>query len=98
MTDAAQILLFLVILILTTLLLVLGIQVFFILKELRKTLNKTNKVLDNTDEITESIKRPLSSLSALLMGLRAGTSLVNLIKKTEDSSVREAQDKKKEEK
>ena len=84
MTDAAQILLFLVILILTTLLLVLGIQVFFILKELRKTLNKTNKVLDNTDEITESIKRPLSSLSALIMGLRAGTSLMNIVKKVEE--------------
>ena len=84
MTDAAQILLFLVILILTTLLLVLGIQVFFILKELRKTLNKTNKVLDNTDEITESIKRPLSSFSALLMGLKAGSSLMKIINKGEE--------------
>ncbi len=89
MSDAAQILLFLVILILTTLLLVLGIQVFFILKEFRKTILKTNKVLENTDEITESIKRPLSSLSALIMGLRAGTSLVNLIKKVDEDEKEE---------
>ena len=40
MIDPAQAILFLVIIILTILLVVLGIQVFFILRELRKTLEK----------------------------------------------------------
>ncbi len=83
--DPAQLLLILVIIILTILLVVLGIQVFFVLKELRVTLSKTNKVLDNTDEITRSIANPLSSLSALLMGLKAGGSLTRILKKVSEN-------------
>ena len=85
MTDPAQILLFIVIIILTLLLLVLGIQVFFILKDLRKTITKANKVLDNTGDITESVSQPLTSLSSILMGLKAGGTIANIIKRaTED--------------
>ena len=84
MSEAAQILLYIIILVLTILLIVLGIQVFFILRDIRKTVTKTNKVLDNTEEITDSIKRPLSSLSALIMGIRAGSSLMKIINKGEE--------------
>src|SRR5450759_4508350 len=45
MIDPAQTALFIVIIVLTVLLVVLGIQVFFILRELRKTITKVNKVL-----------------------------------------------------
>lgn len=85
MTDPAQILLFIVIIILTLLLLVLGIQVFFILKDLRKTINKANKVLDNTGDITQSVSQPLTSISSILMGLKAGGTIANIIKKATDS-------------
>lgn len=81
MFDPAQILLFVVILILTILLVVLGIQVFFILRDLRQTISKANRVLDNTGEITQSVSAPLSSFSSLLMGLRTGAKFANLIKK-----------------
>lgn len=79
--DFAQIALFIVIVILAILLLVLGVQVFFILREFRKTVSKTNKVLDNTNVITESVSTPLSSLSSLAAGLKTGASFVNLFKK-----------------
>ena len=82
--DPAQILLILVIIILTILLVVLGIQVYFVLKELRITLRKVSNVLDNTDEITRSIANPISSLSTLLMGLKAGGSLSRIIKKVSE--------------
>ncbi len=78
--DPAQTALFLVIIILTILLLVLGIQVFFILRELRHTIAKTNKVLDEAGQITESVSAPLSSISALTMGLKTGASLAGLFK------------------
>lgn len=85
MTDPAQILLFIVILTLTILLVVLGIQVFFILRDLRHTISKANKVLDNTGEITESVSQPLTSISSILMGLKAGGTIANIIKRvTED--------------
>ncbi len=78
MTDPAQLVLFLVILILTVLLVVLGIQVFFILRELRKTIDKVNKVLDDTSLITESVSKPLSSLSTLAMGLKTGATIAKI--------------------
>lgn len=84
MTDPAQILLFIVIIILTLLLLVLGIQVFFILKDLRKTITKANKVLDNTGDITQSVSQPLTSLSSILMGLKAGGTIASIIKKVSE--------------
>ena len=79
--DIAQIALFIVIIILTILLWALGLQVFFILRELRKTVFKANKVLDNTNVITESVSTPLSSLSGIAAGIKTGASFINLFKK-----------------
>ena len=81
MTDPAQSALFLVIIVLTILLLILGIQVFFILRELRKTIDKANKVLDDTGVITESVSKPISSFSSLAMGLKTGARLAKILSK-----------------
>ncbi len=74
--DPVQAILLLIIVVLTVLLVVLGVQVFFILKELRKTIDKTNKVLDNADSITENIEAPLSAIASLTGGLKASSLLV----------------------
>lgn len=79
MIDPVQLVLLLVILVLTVLLVILGIQVFFILKDLRQTIHKTNRVLDNADSITENIEAPLSALSSLALGVKA-SSLVTVVK------------------
>ncbi len=79
MMDPAQTALLLVVIILTILLIVLGIQVFFILRELRKTIDKANKVLDDTGLITESVSKPISSLSSLTMGLKAGARIAKIL-------------------
>lgn len=81
MIDTAQTALFLVIIVLTILLLVLGIQVFFILKELRNTIGKLNKVLDDTGLITESVSGPIASLSSIATGVKAGTIIAKILKK-----------------
>lgn len=78
MIDPAQTALFLVIIVLTILLLALGIQVFFILRELRQTINKANKVLDDTGIITESVSGPISNLSNMAMGIKAGSVIASL--------------------
>jgi hypothetical protein len=85
MVDPAQLALFLVIIILTILLIVLGVQVFFILRELRRTLEKANKILDDTGSITESVSGPISSLSTLVTGLKTGASIAKYFKKKEQS-------------
>mgnify|MGYP001566719394 CR=1 FL=1 len=99
MFDPAQILLFIVIITLTILLLILGIQVFFILRDLRKTITKANKVLDNTGEITESVSAPISSISSVLMGLKAGGVIAKILRRVtdEEEPVRHAQGEKEEE-
>lgn len=50
-SDLPQIILIGVIVILTVILVVLGIQIFFILKESKETLNKVNKILDGAQGI-----------------------------------------------
>ena len=92
MFEPAQILLFIVIITLTVLLLVLGIQTFFILRDLRKTISKANKVLDNTGEITESVSAPISSLSSVLMGLKVGGVVARLVKKVTEDDKEEKED------
>lgn len=63
MLEPTQTLLLVVIIILAILLVVLGVQVFFILKDFRKTITKANKVLDDTGTITGSVSKPISFLS-----------------------------------
>lgn len=79
MVDTVQLVLLIVIVVLTGLLVILGIQVFYIFKELRTTLKKTNRVLDNADSITSNIEGPLSALSSLALGAKA-TSLLTVAK------------------
>lgn len=78
--DTAQAVLLFVLIVLTILLVVLGIQVFFILKEFRQTVSKANKVLDDTSAITESVSAPLSSLSTITSGIKAGAKIARFFR------------------
>lgn len=75
MVDPVQIILLVVIIVLATLLVVLGVQVFFILLELKVTVKKVNKILDHADSITENIEGPLTTISSLFLGIKAGSVL-----------------------
>lgn len=78
--DTAQAVLLFVVVVLTILLVILGTQVFFILRELRQTVSKANKVLDDTSVITESVSGPISTLSSLTTGIKAGASIAKLLR------------------
>lgn len=75
MVDPVQIILLVVIIVLAILLVVLGIQVFFILLELKVTVKKVNKILNHVDSITENIEGPLAAISSLFLGVKAGSVL-----------------------
>ena len=77
MVDSVQLVLLFVIVVLTVLLVILGVQVFYILRELRNTIKKTNKVLDTANSITENIDGPLSMISSLALGVK-GSSLLTI--------------------
>jgi hypothetical protein len=71
--EPTQILLVIVVLVLTTVLTIVGVEVVFILKEFRTSIKKCNKILDDTGVISESIARPISDLSDLASGLKTIT-------------------------
>ena len=79
-----QILLLLVVLTLTTVLVVSGIQVIKLLAELRETLKKTNKIIDDANQITSSVAKPIASASNFIMGIKSGVDLIGLISKLKD--------------
>lgn len=78
--DTAQLLLLIIIVVLSLVFVILGVQVFFILRDFQKTVKKANKVLDDTGVITESISGPVSNLSMLASGIKAGAFLASLLK------------------
>lgn len=73
MIDSVQLVLVLVIVILTVLLVVLGVQVYFILRDLRNTISKANKVLDDAGSITENVSGPIANLSSVITTFKAGS-------------------------
>ncbi len=83
MIDTVQAVLLFVIILLSVLFVVLGIQVFFILRELRTTLKKTNKILDEVDELTETVSEPISFITGFLFSSKTLGILAKLFKRKE---------------
>lgn len=67
-TSIAQIILVGVIVVLTIVLVVLGIQIFLILKESKETLKKVNKVLDGASGVVGSANLLSNPLLKVLLG------------------------------
>ena len=84
MIDPVQIVLLIVIILLTLLLLALGVQVFFVLRELRQTINRATKVLENTETITESVSEPMSFLSNIFLSSKSLSTIAKVLKKIRD--------------
>jgi hypothetical protein len=95
MTESAQLLLIVVVTTLTILLTVVGVEVFLILKEVKKSVEKINKILDDAGMISESVAKPIVSVSSSLGSLSGIAGLLGLIftkkrkKKEEEEDERE---------
>jgi len=76
MIDSTQIILIVVVVVLTVLLSIIGIQVFFILREVQRSIQKMNKMLDDAGTISESIAKPISSLLDSITGVSGIAGLV----------------------
>lgn len=82
MIDPVQAVLLFVIILLAVLFVVLGIQVFLILGDLRKTIKKTNKILDEVDQLTESVSEPISFISGILFSSKTFATIANFIRRS----------------
>ncbi len=80
--DFLQIALIFLILLLSIFLAITGIQVFFILRDLKRALDRLNKVLDVGEEIVEDLEKPVKAASNLVtvLGTKA-KELKNVIKR-----------------
>lgn len=81
MVDTTQILLVTVVTVLTIILSVIGVYVVFILQEFKRTLEKTNKILDDVEAVSGGVRKTVSGASGLVAGVKAGMSLVNVFSK-----------------
>jgi hypothetical protein len=77
MLDVTQFILVMVAVIITALLVVIGIQVYNILKEFRETIRKANKIIDDFGQVSESIARPIASVADVLTGATGLTGLLS---------------------
>lgn len=76
MLDTVQIVLLVVVVIITTLLVSLGLQIFFLIKEIRVGIQKIHILLDKVGTIGDHITSPFATLSTVLKE----TSLITIVK------------------
>ncbi len=84
MTDTTQILLISVITVLTILLTIIGIQIVYILREFRRSMEKVNKILDDAGLMSGTVAKSISGLSGITSGLKTAFSLLGIFKKVKD--------------
>jgi len=71
MIVTTQVLLIAVVVILTILLTLIGIQIYQVLLEFKKASRLLNQILDNTAQVSQTFSQSVINFSALLSGLGA---------------------------
>lgn len=84
--DPVQLTIIVISFILTLLLVVLGAQVWYILKEIRIAMTKTNTIIDDAKKVTGTVGDSVSSMSGVVSGIKAALSVFKTFrKKNEDN-------------
>lgn len=86
--DSTQLLLTIVLTLSTCLIVVIGIQLIFILRELRKTVVKVNRIIESFESLGTGVEHGLSEVTGLLNGFKTVMRVVDFVvhKKHEDLS------------
>lgn len=79
--DPVQITIIAISFILTMLLVILGVQVWYIFKEIRTSLIKMNSMLDDGKKVTSTIGDSVSGMAGVASGIRAALSVFKVFKK-----------------
>ncbi len=79
MIDTVQAVLLFVIVLLTILFVVLGIQVFYILKDLRQTIQRTNNILEDVERVSEGVSDSISSVQGMFGGATTIGSIASIL-------------------
>lgn len=79
--DTTQIVLLAIVIILAVFLVALGFQTFFVLRDLRKSLVRMNKLFDDADDLVGQVRQPIESAGNFVTALVAGAGLTHLLKR-----------------
>lgn len=93
MIDNTQLLLIAVVTVLTAILSIIGVQVFFILREIKESIRKFNKIIDDAGTISESVARPIASLSNSITGVSGITGLLGWLSQRKQKSKKAEKEK-----
>ncbi|KKU83488.1 hypothetical protein A2973_02095 [Candidatus Gottesmanbacteria bacterium RIFCSPLOWO2_01_FULL_49_10] len=79
--DIIQLVVIIISFILTGLFIFLGVQVWYILKEMKLSLQKVNKMLDDATKVTGTVSEGFAGMAGLMGGIKAGLSLFSSFRK-----------------
>ena len=75
--DITQIAIITSLICITVIIVIAGIWLILILKELKNTLQKADRILDDTKTITSAVAEPVASISEFVQGFKNGVSFFN---------------------
>ena len=81
--DPVQLTIIVISFVLTLLLVVLGVQMWYILKEFRTSLVKMNSMLDDAKKVTLTVGDSVSGMAGVASGIRAALSVFKVFRKKE---------------
>lgn len=79
--DLTQIVLLSVIIVLAVFLVILGVQLFFVLRDLRKSLQRMNIFFDEANQLVDEVKKPIEQAGSLVTALTTGAGIINFLKR-----------------
>ena len=79
--DLPQILLLVVIVAVSVILIIIGIQIIGLLKDAKETLRKTDIILEDVSFLSRSLTRGSSTLSHMFTSLESGMQLIGMVTK-----------------
>ena len=83
--DPVQLTIIIISFVLTTLIVIISIQVYHIMKEFRQTVQKINKMLDDGGKITGIVSDSATGLAGIFGGIKTGMNIFSMFRRKGES-------------
>lgn len=87
--DPTQLTIIIISFALAILLIVLGIQVWYILKEMRISLQKVNKMLDDAGKVSGAVSEGVVGMTGFVKGLKTGINAITTLLRDKEEDTHE---------
>lgn len=82
--DPIQLTIIAISIVLTILFVILGVQVYLILKEIKTSLVKGNSMLDDAKKVTSTVGESVSGMAGVVSGIKAALSVFKTFRKDDE--------------